>query len=289
MKINLGFRLGRLSNILLLGACMWQMPALRLHADGEWEGPKFGAKPLAGLLAATCKITNPEFGATCFLVEPPPGAAWSHGAVIVVTASHAFEETPPTGCQIVLREDLADGSFRRKEVALPIRVDGKPMWVKHPDEDVAALKWTLPAGVACRPVRFDQLAKAADFTGGKMGLGDEAWIFCFPVQLEASAAGLPILRHGSIASWPLPPLSTNRTFFVDFSTFGGDSGAPVMIWDRHESQIQPLVIGVVLGMERQTDRTSMPFEERIVHHPVGLAIAAHSEIIRETVELLLRK
>jgi hypothetical protein len=62
-----------------------------------------------------------------------------------------------------------------------------------------------------------------------------------------------------------------------------------MIWDRHVTQVQPLVIGVVLGMERQTDRTSMPFEERIVHHPVGLAIAAHSEIIRETVELLLKE
>jgi hypothetical protein len=289
MKLKPAFWLGRLSNTLLLGACVLQIPASTLRAAGEVEGPKFGAQPLARLLAATCKITNPEFAATCFLVEPPPSAAWSNGVVIVVTASHAFEETPPTGCQIVLREQLADGSLRRKEVALPIRADGKPIWVKHPDEDVAALKWTLPAGVACQPLRFEQLAKAVDLTGGKMGLGDEAWIFCFPVQLEASAAGLPILRHGCVASWPLPPLSTNRTFFVDFSTFGGDSGAPVMIWNRDGSQLQPLVIGVVLGMERQTDRTSMPFEERIVHHPVGLAIAAHSEIIRETVELLLKE
>jgi hypothetical protein len=51
---------------------------------------------------------------------------------------------------------------------------------------------------------------------------------------------------------------------------------------------EALIVGLVLGMERQTDKVSMPFEERTVHYPVGLAIVAHSEIIRQTVELLLK-
>jgi len=45
---------------------------------------------------------------------------------------------------------------------------------------------------------------------------------------------------------------------------------------------------LVLGLERETDKVSMPFEERTVHHPLGLAIVAHSDIIRQTVALLLK-
>jgi hypothetical protein len=54
-------------------------------------------------------------------------------------------------------------------------------------------------------------------------------------------------------------------------------------------QTEALIVGLVLGMERQTDKVSMPFEERTVHYPLGLAIVAHSEIIRQTVELLLKQ
>jgi hypothetical protein len=206
----------------------------------------------------------------------------------MVTAAHALEEAPGTECQIVMREKRADGSFLRKEAPLAIRAGEKPLWIKHPDEDVAAIKFSLPTGVACQPVRLDQLARADDFTSGKIGLGSDAWILCFPVHLEANDAGFPIVRHGSIASLPLPPLSSNRTFFVDFNTFGGDSGAPVMVRQGGGIRTEALIVGLVLGMERQTDKVSMPFEERTVHYPVGLAIVAHSEIIRQTVELLLK-
>ena len=45
-------------------------------------------------------------------------------------------------------------------------------------------------------------------------------------------------------------------------------------------------MGVILGMHRQTDRATLPFEDRTMHTPLGLAIAAQAAFIRETIELV---
>ena len=252
------------------------------------EPPNPDSDPLSALLAATFKLTNKESSGTCFLIEPPPASGCSNGVVILVTAAHALEQTPGTECHIIMREKRDDGSFVRKDVPFPLRSGEKPLWSKHSDEDVAAIKLTLPSGVWCQPLRLDQLARAEEFTQGKIRLGSDAWIFCFPSQLEANEAGFPVLRHGSIASLPLMPLSSNRTFLVDCNAFGGESGAPVMLGEHGAVQSQVRIVGLVMGMHRQTDKVSMSFEERTVHHPLALSIVAHAEIIRQTVERVFR-
>jgi hypothetical protein len=288
MRVDRVSGTGGCARILALFACILLISAFGSFWASGADHPNPDSEPFSALLAATFKITSKESSGTCFLIEAPPAWGWSNGVVIMVTAAHALEEAAGTECQIVMRETRADSSFLRKEVPLTIRAEGKSLWVKHPDEDVAVIKWTLPPGLACQPLHFDQLAQADDFTSGMIGLGSGTWVFCFPAQLEANDAGFPVLRHGSIASLPLLPLSNNRTFLVDFNTFGGDSGAPVMV--KAGSAISPktLIVGVVLGMQRQTDKVSMPFEELTVHHPLGLAVVAHSDIIRQTVKLLLR-
>jgi hypothetical protein len=289
MKVDRASWLGRRSRNLALASCILQICGFGPFAAAAAERPGRDSDPLSALLAATFKITNKESSGTCFLIGPPPASGWSNGVVIVVTAAHALEQAPGTECRIVMRERRADSSFVRREVPLTIRSEEEPLWVKHPDEDVAAIKFTLPSGVSCQPIRLDQLARAEDFIKGKVRLGSDAWIFCFPAQLEANSAGFPVLRHGSIASLPLMPLSSNQTFLVDFNTFGGDSGAPVMQGQRGATQPQGLIVGLVTGMQRQTDKISTPFEERTTHHPLGLSIVVHSEIIRQTVERVLTR
>jgi hypothetical protein len=47
----------------------------------------------------------------------------------------------------------------------------------------------------------------------------------------------------------------------------------------------PSVVGVVVGMQRQTDRISSPYEEKTMHTPLGLAIVVPSTRVREVIEL----
>ena len=274
------WRLGRHTQFaaLFISLIVGWLPARGVAAE---EKPRPAASALERLLSATGKLAGKDSAGTCFLLRPPAIAGWSNDVFILVTAAHALSEVPGTEARLVLREKRPDGSYLRREIPLPIRSGDLPLWRKHPEEDVAVLRFTLPREVTCDPPDFGQLAKAADFGDGGVALGADTWILGYPAQLEVNGAGFPVLRHGTIASLPLLPLATHRTFLVDFNTFGGDSGGPVM--QRDSGQI----IGLVLGMHRQTDHTVIPFEERTVHHPLGLAIVAHAGVIRETAELLL--
>ncbi|MDP1796412.1 MAG: hypothetical protein Q8K78_02980 [Planctomycetaceae bacterium] len=113
-----------------------------------------------------------------------------------------------------------------------------------------------------------------------MRVGQDVFVPCFPAQVEANSAGWPLLRKGSLATHPLMPVARTPTMFVDYSHFGGDSGAPLVATVNGE----PLVVGLVFAMLRQTDKTTMPFEERTLHTPLGLAIAAQAPLIRQTIE-----
>ena len=123
-----------------------------------------------------------------------------------------------------------------------------------------------------------------DFENGKVGLGDDAWMCSFPVQLEANEAGQPVLRRGAIASLPLTgATAANRTFLVDITTFGGDSGAAVLSGNPGRREADWRIVGIVSGMHRQSDRFAVPFQETTLHYPLGLAIAAPADLVRETV------
>ncbi len=104
----------------------------------------------------------------------------------------------------------------------------------------------------------------------------------YPAQLEANDAGWPILRHGTVASYPLYPVEHCRSVLIDFHTFGGDSGAPVLT----KADDGWHVVGLVSGMHRQTDKATMPLQELTFHTPLGLSIVMQAAFIRETIRLL---
>jgi len=248
-------------------------------------GQPCASESLAELLAATCKVSGKDGSGTCFLLAPPAETAWPAHTVVVVTAAHALENV--NNVTLVMRQTNSAGGCSRREITLTLRSGERPLWIKHPDADVAAMKFEVPPGIDYQPWPYARIATTTDFSSGRITLGAEAEVFCYPAQLEACEEGLPILRHAWVATLPQPPLDKNRTFIVDFNIFGGDSGAPVMV-AMSDPKESPPIAGIIVGMHRQTDKVSMPFEERTVHHPLGLAIAVHSVAIREVVDKLLR-
>ena len=104
-------------------------------------------------------------------------------------------------------------------------------------------------------------------------------VFGYPTRFEANTAGFPIGRHGTIASHPLTPISANKFFLVDFTTFEGDSGGPVFVTYRD----QPVILGIVLAQFRHDERIKTMYEENVVHHPLNLSKVVHALYIREAV------
>jgi hypothetical protein len=242
----------------------------------------YADQPLEHLMEATFRLADNEHSGTCFLVslkEPDPAHP---RRVILATAAHVLEQMGGDECEIILRIKKDDGSFTRYAHTLSIRKEGKPAWTRHPDVDIATMFFNLPIGVWSYAIPYEQVVDEARVIDRTVKVGREAWIPCYPAKLEANDAGWPVVRHGSVASHPLTPVKSVRTLLIDYKNFGGDSGAPVavIVDDR------PLIIGVVSGMHRQTDRSTLPFEERVMHTPLGLSIVTQGPYLRETVELM---
>ena len=237
------------------------------------------------VLQATFRIADREHSGTCFLIATKKVDAANPRRVILATAAHVMEQMAGNECELFLRAENEDHIFSRYPLTITVRNEGKPLWTRHPDIDIATIFADLPENVSAKPIPIDQLADEARVIDKTVRVGRETWIPCYPAKLEANEAGWPVLRKGSIASHPLIPVKSMKTMLVDYRAFGGDSGAPVAMIVND----QLYVVGVVLGMHRQTDRSSLPFEERTMHTPLGLSIVGQTAFLRETIDLMINK
>lgn len=242
--------------------------------------PVIAQGPLEDVLGATFRLAERDRSGTGFLVLTKAADSGADG-VVLVTAAHVFEQMGD-GCDWIARFEQPDGTFLRKVEKLTLREGGKPRWKRHPELDIAALRLQVTEGVSIKSFPFEQLTDEMSIKARQVRVGQETFIPCFPAKLEGNEAGWPVLRKGSIATYPLAPVRSAKTILVDYNAFGGDSGAPVVV----VTDQKPLVVGLVLGMHRQTDRAVLPFEERTMHTPLGMAMVAQAHFIRETIGLL---
>lgn len=234
-------------------------------------------------LRATVRVSDGTRSGAGFIVAlPRDGAAPEH---LLVTAAHVLANNQAATCSASFRAAVGPAGFERREVRIPIREGGRPLWEKHPGADVAVIAVVPPADADLGSFVVEDLADRARIESGVVAAGRRVWVACFPAQLESNRAGWPILRQGTIASHPLLPLEATPTIFLDYSHFGGDSGAAAVLDDGG----RPVVVGVVVGMQRQTDRITSPFEERTTHTPLGLAITVQAALVRDTIEAWSRK
>jgi len=257
------------------------------------------------VLNSTFKIFNSQSTATGFLVQFPPGTArTSERECLLITAQHVLEQVNGETVILVLREPQADGSWQRHDVTIPIRKEKQDLWIRHPSEDVAALRMTLPSDTKTPLLPFESLATDQRVRDEKLRIGHRLLTLGFPARVEANGAGFPICRHGCVASHPLVPTSIHTTMKLDMAAFGGDSGGPVFLApeDRSPRKVivsdgrqeivsptDPLILGLVVGNVREDVHSNSVYEERTVHHPLDLAIVVQAQILRDTVDLLLKE
>ncbi len=225
---------------------------------------------------ATVRIFNGVGSGTgWFVAVPGPDGEARH---VLVTANHVFDAMKTPDFTIAYRAPAKDGTFARKEAKARHRDGDKALWVRHPELDAAALRVTVPDGVDLEPFPFDRVADGSWAAGKKVRAGQDVFVPCFPVRLESTPAGWPLVRKGSIATYPLTPAA--KTMLIDYSHFEGDSGAPAVAYPDGK----PLVVGLVFALVRHTTTTVSPFEERKSHVPLDLAIAVNAPHLRDVIE-----
>lgn len=236
------------------------------------------------LIQATVQLEQPlgdgtRTVGTGFLVNAPtPDGA---PRIVLVTAGHVFDRMPIATAKVGFRVQTSDGGWRYDPEPLTIRADGKALWTKHPDRDVAAIVIKAPPEFARAAIPLAWLGGDEAFTKYALGPGDEMMALGFPRGLAANQAGFPILRSGRVASWPLAPSAAFPTFLLDFSVFPGNSGGPVFMAQaarRRPGAAEAQEVQFIAGMLTQQVELS---GERL-----EIGIVTQARFILETIAML---
>jgi hypothetical protein len=223
---------------------------------------------------------------TVFVMGVPDANRPGKSQAVMVTAAHVLEGISGETATIYLREKIAERKFRNHAHILQIRKGKEPLWVRHPDADVAIMRITLPDYVLKQAKEIPGLSTnllADDEMIDKYEIhpGDQLQCLGYPLGNRANVSGFSILRSGKIASYPLIPAKDTKTFLFDFEVFPGNSGGPVYFVDEgrtyggitHVGETIQFVAGLVSKQ----------------HEKLRLAKVVPAHFIKETLELLDKK
>lgn len=242
------------------------------------------------MMRATVKLQHDKSTATGFVLHQP-GAEGKRSRSILVTAAHVLEASPDAETTIVYRVAEAEGLYRKESMPLPIRKDGEPLWIKHPEEDIAVLPVQLPEQADLPEISTELLATDDMLREHRIHPGRSVALLGFPHRVEANGAAFPILRTGPIASYPLIPTSLNRRFMLSTNTFEGDSGGPIYIDESARSRADGakdlrMILGLMHGQHFLDEEMTMIYGTSKIRHRLGLGIVIQASLIRETIDRL---
>lgn len=231
------------------------------------------------MLRATVKLSHSDSTGTGFLLTPDDGKSF-----LLVTANHVLDTTKGSETTIVFRQKLAEGEYKKLPTKLIIRNDDKPLWTKHPSEDVAVIQVTPPEDADIAIVSTDLLATDETLKENHVHPGKQMFFLGYPHREEASEAGFSILRDGPISTFPLLPTQKTKTFYVNANIFSGDSGGPV--YTSRVDGNDPMIMGVIHGQRFVHNTVKGDYITVKTHHQFGLAIVVHASFIIETIGLM---
>lgn len=244
------------------------------------------------LMNSTFRIEGSGKTGTVFILGKPSIKDSSKAFYVLVTANHVLNDIKTDNATMFLRIEQ-----NKKLVKVPynvkIREKGKPLWIKHPEADIAAMYIPLPQefSITLLPTLF--LATDSLITEFAIHPGDELLCLGYPYGAEANETGFPILRSGKIASYPITPTKEIKSFLFDFQVFGGNSGGPVYFIGLNRKYKGSVHIGEVrfiMGLVSE----ELVVEEQVVSmseislkkHPLSLAKVIPAVFIKETIDLL---
>ncbi|MDH5793270.1 MAG: serine protease [Candidatus Bathyarchaeota archaeon] len=243
------------------------------------------------LMKSTFKLLGKKSMGTTFIIGRPSEREQGFAHFVVVTAAHVLEEMEGSRATLFLRKK--NKAYQKFSYPIEIRHDGKPLWIRHPDVDVAAMYVNLPSTVDIELLPTGMLANDETLKKFEMHPGDELMCLGYPLGAEATEAGFPVLRSGKIASYPLIPTKETKTFLYDFRIFRGNSGGPVYFVESgrifagtmHVGLVQ-FIAGLVSKEHIIKERIETLYETREEKHSLGLATVVHASFIRETINML---
>ncbi|HEY2249605.1 MAG TPA: hypothetical protein VGH74_01045, partial [Planctomycetaceae bacterium] len=245
---------------------------------------------LTDVFMATVRLTNPKSSATAFILVRPKKNDEQRDRLALVTAAHVLEKSEGDEVTIGFRRKDTEGGFAKLPVPLKVRDGGKPLWAKHPQHDVAGIEIEMPQGVESPRLTLEQLATLDDIKAVEPGDMVNCVTYPHAPVFEPNQTGFPVVRMGCMAGYPSVSLAKEPTFLVDYNSFEGDSGGPV-VWkntalktnDGAAGKPTIKILGLVQGQHLFKQRFELPYESGESRKSLGLGIVLNAQAIRETI------
>jgi hypothetical protein len=205
--------------------------------------------------------------------------------LVLVTAAHVFDGISGDTAIIRLRRPNPDRTYATFNFLLPIRQQGKPLFVRHALADVAAMYANLPDDVPMTGLSPDFLVTDKSLEEIELHPCDEAFILGFPAAVSTEG-GFPLMRTGRIASYPLTPMRIVKQWAFDAHVFNGNSGGPVyfnFVNRFYKNQFHLNITRGILGLVIQEGHSLLP---EFATRDLDYGVVVPAEFIRETLDLL---
>jgi hypothetical protein len=244
------------------------------------------------LMRSTFMITGDGSTGTAFIVGKPLKEIKDRAYYVLTTAAHVLNGIKGDTAILFLRKRSGD-SYTKFPYPIQIRRGTTPLWVQHPTMDVAVMYVSLPEGIDIELVPTSLLATDDMLKQFEIHPGDRLSCLGFPLAAEANDSGFPILRSGQIASFPLVPVKSVKTFLFDFNVFEGNSGGPVYFVDSnrqyaggtHIGKVQ-FLMGLVSEQKFVEEQVQSLRQSRKERYQLGLGVVIPAEFIMETIDKL---
>ena len=269
----------------LPGPAPAQFPVVRKEPPAA-ERPDLGTVLMESTfkLQGTTREDSLLFG-SAFIFNMPCGEDGRQA--VLVTSAHLLDTLASDQALLGLRDRRWDGTWEERPWWVQIRSNGKPLWRRHREADVAAMCIELPGYAEIPLASLDLLADAETFSRYQIHPGDELLCLGYSSQNGIHGpGGFPILRGGKIASYPLYPVEHHGTFKYDVEIFRGYSGGPVY-FDQvgriyggaaHPGEQIQFIAGL---LSRQW------FADKEETQPLKVAEVVHAQFIRQVLSELI--
>ena len=246
------------------------------------------------LMESTFRIESQNSVGTAFVMGRPFPNDSAKAAYVLITAAHVLEEMQGDMATVYLRRKVDETNWARLPLQVQIRDKGRPLWAKHPSADVAVMYIRIPTTVAIPLLSTELLADDKMLSQFEIHPGDVLQCLGYPLGMEANGAGFPILRSGRIASYPLLPTDSTRTFLLDFNVFKGNSGGPVYMVESNRmyhhtfymGQTVTFIAGLVSQEATQMQQFVGPYSAEMHQIQLGLAVVVHASLIKQAIFML---
>ena len=244
------------------------------------------------LMRSTFKIQEDNKVGTVFILGQPVPDDASRAAYTLFTAAHVLNGMKNDNVTIFLRKKEKD-TFIKFPIQLKIRSNGKPLWIEHPEVDIAVMRMSIPHAADLKIISTEMIANDDFLNKFEVNPGDDLLVLGFPYGTESNEAGFPILRSGRIANYPLTPTKTTKTFMLDFEIFGGNSGGPVFMRSRNRTYGGSTHIGTVrqlmgiVSQEKIIIETVKTIGQEVKKkHKLSIAVIVHASFLKELLLML---